>query len=89
MPDLVVTRHAMDRYRERVADLPDCDIFARLTGSTFEAAAAFGAPFVRLESGQRVVIRGFTVVTVLPIDCHPGKLDPRRDPTGDWDAIDG
>lgn len=80
MPEpLIVTRHAMDRYRERVADLSDHEIFARLSGRAFELAAEFGAPFVRLPTGHRAVIREATVVTILDVDCARGRLDPRKD----------
>ena len=79
MDNLVVTRFAMDRYRERVADLSDHEIFARLSGPVFELAAMIGAPFVKLPSGHRAVIREHTVVTILHADCSCGLLDPRRD----------
>jgi hypothetical protein len=80
MPELIVTRHAMDRYRERVEDVPDGEIVARLKEPVFQRAAEFGAPFVRLPEGQRVVIRGLAVVTVTPAHCPAGVLDPLNDP---------
>lgn len=81
MPDpLMVTRYAMDRYRERVADLTDHEIFAALTGPAFELAAEIGAPFVKLCTGHRVVIREGTVITILTPDHSPGGLDRRCDP---------
>lgn len=76
---LIVTRNAMDRYRDHVADLSDREIFAALSGPTFELAAAIGAPFVKLGTGQRAVIRDSTVVTILHAHCSCGLLDPRRD----------
>lgn len=80
MPEpLIVTRHAMDRYRESVADLSDHEIFARLSGRAFELAAEIGAPFVKLPSGYRAVIRDATVVTILDADCARGRLDARND----------
>ena len=79
MPELIVTRHAMDRYRERVKDVPDRDIFAHLTNKTFEIAAQFGARYVRLSKGQRAVIIQHRIVTILPCDHAPGRLDPTRD----------
>lgn len=83
MPEPVtVSRHAMDRYRERVADPPDCEIFAALSGPTFELAAEIGAPFVKLPTGHHVVIRDATVVTVLSADRGLGQLDPRNDHSG-------
>ena len=80
MPDLIVTRHAMDRYRECVADVSDSEIHRRLSVRVFEIAAEFGAPFVRLGGGQRAVIRDGAVVTVIPSEYAPGRLDPLRDP---------
>jgi hypothetical protein len=80
MPEpLTVSRHAMDRYRERVSDLPDAEISARLSGPAFALAAEFGAPFVRLPTGHRAVIREATVVTILHADTARGRLDPRHD----------
>jgi hypothetical protein len=80
MDNLIVSRHAMDRYRECVADLSDHEIFARLSGPAFELAAEIGAPFVKLPTGHRAVIRDATVITILHADCSCGLLDPRRDP---------
>lgn len=76
MPEPVtVSRHAMDRYRERVADLSDSEIFARLSGRTFEIAVELGAPMVKLPTGHHAVLRDCTVVTVLPSDCSIDALD--------------
>lgn len=87
MPETVtVSRHAMDRYRERVADLPDAAIFAALSGPTFELAAELGAPMVKLPGGQHAVLRDETVVTVLAADASVAALDrfsssrPERNP---------
>lgn len=83
MPEPVtVSRHAMDRYREQVADLSDHEIFAALSGPTFELAVEIGAPFVKLASGHHVVIREATVVTILTADRGLGQLDPRNDHSG-------
>lgn len=79
MPELIVTRHAMDRYRERVKDVPDRDIFAHLTSATFALAADFGARYVRFPKGQRAVIVDHRIVTVLPSEHPAGRLDPARD----------
>lgn len=78
-----VSRHAMDRYRERVADLPDAAIFAELSKPIFERAAAIGAPFVKLSSGHRALIRNDVVVTVLPKDTWLGVLRTERDFAGE------
>lgn len=74
-----VSRHAMDRYRERVADLPDAAIFAELSKPIFEKAAAMGAPFVKLASGHRALIRNEVVVTVLPKETWVGVLRTEND----------
>lgn len=71
--------HAMDRYRERVADLSVREIFLALSGPTFELAVEIGAPFVKLPSGHGAVIRRATVITILEAGCTCGLLDPRRD----------
>ncbi len=68
-----VTAHAVERYRERVADVPDHmarEAIERLVAG----AAIFGAPFVKLGTGQRLVLQGETVITILPKDTWPGSL---------------
>lgn len=69
-----VTGHAIARYQERVANLPDEQVIATLTGPAFEAAAAFGAPYVKLANAAHVVIANGSVVTVLPSETHPLRL---------------
>lgn len=66
MVELEVSAHAIERYRERVEDLPAIEVARRLTGPIFRRAAQFGAPFVRLPTGQRAVLRDHTIITVLP-----------------------
>ncbi len=61
-----ITRHALDRYRQRIAPLDDAAIRRSLSIPAIRAAIAFGAPYVRLSSGHRVAIDGDSVVTVLP-----------------------
>lgn len=63
---IFVTPHAIRRFQERAANLPEAEVIARLSSPTIEAAARFGAQFVRLGTGHRVVIADYTVVTVLP-----------------------
>lgn len=76
MPEAVtVSRHAMDRYRERVADVSDREIFAALTTPTFELAVELGAPMAKLPGGHHAVLRQDTVVTVLPSDASVDALD--------------
>lgn len=61
-----VSQHAIDRYRERVADVTEEAARQALSSVTIAAAIAFGAHFVRLGTGQRVVIEGDRIITVLP-----------------------
>lgn len=72
--EIVVTRHAMDRYRERVANVPDVQIFKALSGRAFDVAARIGAPFVKLSSGHRALIKDGAVITVLPKNTWSGVL---------------
>lgn len=69
-----ITAHAIIRFRERVEDLPDELVIERLSRPVFQAAAEFGAPYVKLGTGQRVVIRNGVMVTVLPYTTHPHSL---------------
>ena len=75
---LIVSRHAMDRYRERVADLPDAAIFSHLSTPAFEAAVFFGCPSVRLPTGHRAIIEDLTIVTVLPKGKPLTLADPKH-----------
>lgn len=79
MAEVFLTRHAIKRYRERVADVPAADIWTALDIPAVRIAIDFGARFVKLSGGQRVVLEQNRVVTILPRDrCH-GSLDRRRD----------
>lgn len=60
-----VTHHAVQRYQERVRNVPEAEVRAILSGKAFQAAATFGARCVILPRGQRAVIHGATVVTIL------------------------
>lgn len=79
---LTVTTHAITRYRERVRDVPADVARQELTAPVIERAARFGAAYVRLGTGQRVVLRENRVVTVLPkgtaIVCLGGEAERRR-----------
>lgn len=77
--DLHITRHAITRYRERVADIPEREICRCLTSHTVLLAALIGAPVVRLPTGQRIILRGSAIVTVLPCDTTLACLDRRID----------
>lgn len=79
MPDLTITAHAVQRYRERVADVPDDKIAAALSGRAFDATQDFGAHVVILPKGQRAIIKGHHIVTVLPKGVHVFTNGNRRD----------
>lgn len=66
-----VSSHAISRYRERVALVDYGTALAVLSSAAIQAAASFGAKYVRLGTGQRVVIEDGAVVTVLPADGKP------------------
>lgn len=86
MPEVYLTRHAIQRYRERVADLPAAEIWRALDIPAVRIAIDFGARFVRLSGGQRVVLRENRVVTILPHDRCRGSLARRLDREIDGEA---
>lgn len=63
---LHVTSHAVIRYQERVEAVDEATAYARLNCPAVIVAAEFGCCSVKLAHGQRVVLKGETVVTVLP-----------------------
>lgn len=79
MAELLITAHAIQRYRERVKDIPLGEICAHLRSPVFQKALEFGAPFVKLAGGQRAVIADGKVITILPENCHWGTLSLDRD----------
>lgn len=76
---LYVTRHAIQRYRERVADVPAAEIWRAFDSRAVRVAIDFGARFVRLAGGQRVVLEENRVVTILPREFHETGLARGRD----------
>jgi hypothetical protein len=83
MPEVFLTRHAIQRYRERVADVPAAEIWRALDCAAVRIAIDFGARFVRLSGGQRVVLEKNRVVTILPRDRCRGSLARRLDALAD------
>ena len=79
MAEVFLTRHAIQRYRERVADVPAAVIWRALDIPAVRIAIDFGARYVRLAGGQRVVLEENRVVTILPRDIHETALAPGRD----------
>ncbi len=77
-----ITRHAIDRCIERVPGTTTEDQARTLLSSrAILAAAQFGAKYVRLGTGHRVVIEEGRVTTVLPTNTHTWKMGSR------WDRI--
>jgi len=79
MAEIFLTRHAIQRYRERVADVPAGEVWRALDCAAVRVAIDFGARFVRLAGGQRVVLVENRVVTILPRDHHSSLLRRERD----------
>lgn len=73
--DLHVTTHAIQRYQERVALVSDEKAREALSSPTIKAAAKFGARTVILGTGQRVLLRDNAVITILPTDFKPWRID--------------
>lgn len=71
-----VTDHAIQRYRERVTDVPDEQIVAALSGKAFAACSAIGRGAVVLPTGHRVIVDNGIVVTVLPKGAY-AAMRPR------------
>lgn len=68
-----VTQHAIERFVERVGGNAD-QARAALTTPFIEAAAKFGAKYVRLGTGHRVVIDQGRIITVLPLGHEAGRM---------------
>lgn len=77
--NLHVTTHATERYLERVNPRATWAEAEQALSSPFiQAAANWGVPFVKLGTGQRVVIQDHKIITVLPTGHLPGRLDSAR-----------
>lgn len=63
---IVITLHAIRRYRERVAKVPARVVIERLSGPAFEACNRLGGGAVILPSGHRAICGDGAVITVLP-----------------------
>lgn len=80
MPDLHVSAHAVERYIERVCPNASAEQAKdALTSPTITKAARFGAHYVKLGTGQHVVIEDQTIITVLPRGHWVGTFDRRND----------
>ena len=84
-PAIHVTHHAVERYQERVRNLPADQVreliranrAVQLFMSPLTLSLSKGAPFVRLGTGQRLVLTEGRVITVLPTDHRTAALDRR------------
>lgn len=80
---IYVTAHAITRYRQRVAMVPDAAVVAILTSDRIRRAVAFRCPSVILGTGQRVIIAygptSATIITIKPKGATKGSMDPSRD----------
>ena len=78
--ELLISVHAVERYRQRVANLPEPQARAAIDCPAARLAAQIGAPFVKLPSGHCLVIRHHTVITVLPAEVWTGSLSREGQP---------
>lgn len=72
-----VTEHAINRWCERIGNMPRDDIRAEIMAhqSAIDAAIRFGAACVRLGNGAGLVLADGKVVTVLAKrQMHVGRL---------------
>jgi hypothetical protein len=69
MGGVIVTRHAAERYSERVHACSPAEATAAIHShdKAILAAAGFGACTVKLASKHRLVLKGRRVITVLPM----------------------
>ena len=67
---LEITLHAIQRYQQRVENIPAAAVIARLQGPAFDAALIMGKASVILPQGNRAIIQDGAIVTVLPLPAH-------------------
>ena len=77
MVEIHITAHAIERYIERVAPVTPDEAHAALDSAAVRCAAEIGARFVRLHGGQRIVLQGCTVVTVMPSENYRKQVRRR------------
>lgn len=73
-----ISGHAIQRYQERVANIPEERVRVALDTPAVRAAVSFGCPYVRLPTGQRIVLDHGVIVTVLPMDNPVHRLRRMR-----------
>ena len=69
-----VTLHAIQRYQERVAPVSAAEAHKALSTPAIQIAAKFGAQFVRLPTGHRIVLNEHTVVTIQPPEHYRRQI---------------
>lgn len=74
MSELHITAHALKRCQERVANVTEDEARVILSSAVVRKAIDFGAHVVRLGTGQRVIIEGGSVITVLPADNYRSQV---------------
>lgn len=62
---MILTRHALQRYRQRIADLSDDEIHTALDTPAMRAAIEIGARAVILPSGHRAILGDNGVVVTI------------------------
>lgn len=73
-----ITTHAIERFQQRIANLPADEVRARLSTPAILAAVKLGTCQVKLPSGHRAVIAHGRIVTVRPKvagKCRIGRRD--------------
>lgn len=65
-----VTTYAIQRYQERVRNVPEAEVRAILSGKAFQTAAALGTCCVIMPQGHRAVVVDGAVVTIYPPDSR-------------------
>lgn len=91
-----LTAHAIERYQERVENVPAEEVRSRLSTCGIRAAIAFGVRVIRLGCGAQLVIEQGRVVTVLAPHQRPKKFGQgyrnrhwkRKQPRKHWDLPD-
>jgi hypothetical protein len=69
-----VSKHALERYRRHIFDAADTEIVRRLNSASILKAAKLGAASVLLPCGQKVVLKGYCVVTITPKSKHKRRV---------------
>lgn len=71
----MISRHAIQRYQERVANVPDEAVIASLSCPALKAAMAWARTCtVRLGTGHRCIVIDGVVVTVITPERRPPRI---------------